>query len=370
MVEREIFFNRAMLPPIEEYYEQIKDIWDSKWLATFGPKHDLFEEQLREYLGIKNDVLVFSNGHTALEAVVGSIGRVGEIITTPFTFISTANAIVRNGHIPVFCDVNDNMTIDVNQVEKMINSSTVAILATHVMGNVCDVEALEKIGKKYGIKIIYDGAHVFGVKYYGKSICEYGDATMYSFHASKVFNTAEGGASVINDDEIRFRTEKYRYFGMSEGTAIMAGTNGKMHELSAALGICNLRRLDDYIERRKELYGLYKSMLKDTRGISFRREDANIKYNYIYCYININKTEFGVSADNLLKELNSRGIHAKKCFPSLICDMEIYKNSKRGMIDKAYSFLENVIVLPLHTDLSIQDVEYVCDAINNAKNVR
>lgn len=367
MREREVFFNRAMLPPIEEYYEQLKDIWDSKWLATFGPKQVLFEEQLRKYLGIKKDVLVFANGHTALEAVVGSIGRTGEIITTPFTFISTANAIVRNEHIPVFCDVNDNMTIDVKQIEELISSRTVAILATHVMGNVCDIEDLEKIGKKYGIKVIYDGAHVFGVNYYGKSVCEYGDATMFSFHASKVFNSAEGGAAVINDDEMRFRTEKYRYFGMSDNTAILAGTNGKMHELTAALGICNLRRIDDYIQRRKELYDLYKLKLKDTRGISFRSEDEHIKYNYIYCYLSVNKIEFGLNADELLKELNSRGVHAKKCFPSLICDMEIYKNSKRGIISKAYLFLENTIVLPLHADLTIQDVEYVCDVIKGAK---
>lgn len=369
MVDKEIFFNRTMLPPIEEYYEQIKDIWESKWLATFGPKQKLFEEQLREYLNIKKDVLVFSNGHSALEAIVGSIGAKGEIITTSFTFISTANAIIRNGFIPVFCDVNDKMTIDVEQAEKMINSNTVAILATHVMGNVCDVVALEKIGKKYGIKIIYDGAHVFGVDYCGKSICEYGDATMYSFHASKVFNTAEGGAAAINDDKIRYRAERYRYFGMNEGTAVMAGTNGKMHELTAALGICNLRWIDDFIERRKKIYELYKDGLKDIRGIHFRIDDENIKYNYIYCYINIDEVEFGMNAKSLLKILNYRGIHAKKCFTSLVSDMEIYKQSKKGIINKAYYFLENTIVLPLHAYLSEQDVEYVCDVINNAKSM-
>lgn len=369
MIEKEIFFNRAMLPPIEEYYEQIKDIWETKWLATFGPKQKLFENQLREYLNIKKDVLVFTNGHTALEAVVGSIGKMGEIITTPFTFISTANSIIRNGYSPVFCDVNDNMTIDVNEVEKMINSNTVAILATHVMGNVCDVENLEKLGKKYGIKVIYDGAHVFGVNYCGKSICEYGDATMFSFHASKVFNTAEGGAAVINDDEIRWRAERYRYFGMNEGTAIIAGTNGKMHELSAALGICNLRRLNEYIEKRKKVYALYKQRLKCTKGIDFRIEDERINYNYIYSYIYVNEVEFGMNANALLKILNNRKIHAKKCFPFLVCDMDIYKSSKRGVIDKAYMFLENTIVLPLYADLSVQDVEYICDVINNAKSM-
>ena len=366
-MEREVFFNRTMLPPIDEYYEQIKDIWESKWLATFGPKQQLFENQLREYLNIKKDPLVFVNGHIALEAVVGSICRKGEIITTPFTFISTANSIVRNGHTPVFCDVNDNMTIDVKQVEKMINHNTVAVLATHVMGNVCDVEKLEEIGLKYGIKVIYDGAHVFGVKYCGKSICEYGDATMFSFHASKVFNTAEGGAAIFNDGEMKCRAVNYRYFGMNEGTAVMLGTNGKMHELSAALGICNLRRINEYIEKRGKMYALYKQGLKDTIGINFRIENENVEYNYIYCYINVSEKEFGMDADSLLKILNNRGVHAKKCFPSLICDMEIYKNSKRGVIEKAYVFLENTIVLPLHADLTEQDVEYVCDVINNTK---
>lgn len=365
--KREILFSRPMMPPIEEYYEEIKEIWGSKWLATFGPKQRLFEEKLKGYLETDNDVLAFSNGHTALEAIVGSLGDTGEIITTPFTFISTANAIVRNGFTPVFCDIKDDMTIDAEQVEKMINPNTVAVLATHVMGNVCDVDALDVIRKKYNIKIIYDGAHVFGVRHCGKNICEFGDAIMFSFHASKVFNSAEGGLAVINVEKIKHRVEQYRYYGMDSGEAVIPGTNGKMHELTAAFGICNLRHINEYIEKRKSAYELYRESLEGVAGIYMRIDNPMTEYNYIYCYIHVDKDLYGIDALTLVAILNRNGVHAKKCFPKLICDMELYKDSNKGDIKKAYYYLDNIVVLPLHSELSKEDIKYVCDIIKNAK---
>lgn len=362
-MNKEIRFSKAMLPPLEEYYEQLKDIWKSGWLATFGPKHLEFENRLKEFLENDN-VLAFTNGHTALESIIGALQANGEIITTPFTFISTANAIYRNGFMPVFCDIDENMTIDVDMVETLISEKTVAVVATHVLGNPCCIEKLEKIGKEYNIKIIYDGAHVFGVKYKGKFISDYGDATMYSFHASKVFNCAEGGAVVFNDEKLGIEIKKFRYYGMDNYQAVMTGLNGKMHEITAALGICNLRHLSNVIERRKILFERYVNNLKNTVGIYVRKAIDNVEYNYIYFYILVNQDEYGISAENLLCILNNKGIHAKKCFPMLISEMKAYKECRKGNLSKSYFFLENIIILPLFIELLESDIDYICDIIN------
>ncbi len=361
-MRREILFSKAMLPPIDEYYREVQDIWQTKWLSTFGPKQKLFEERLKTYLGT-NDLFVFTNGHTALESIIGAMRLKGEVITTPFTFISTAHAIIRNGLTPIFCDINEDMTIDTDEAKKLITDKTSAIIATHVMGNPCDVNALEKIREKYNIKIVYDGAHVFGVKKGGKSISQYGSATMFSFHASKVFNCAEGGAVVYSPDVPKADIEAFRYFGMQSGNAYLPGLNGKMHELTAALGICNLNYLDSEIENRKRLFSQYRKRLENTAGIRFRIDKTDIEYNYIYFYIVVDEKEYGMHAQSLLGYLRSAGIHAKACFPALICDMDLYKDCRRGKLERAYFYLENTIVLPLHSDLRDEDIEYICDII-------
>lgn len=362
--KKEILFSKAMLPPLDDFYNQLRDIWKTGWLATFGPKHEIFETMLKERLNSEN-LLVFVNGHTALESAIGCIGKSGEIITTPYTFISTANAIYRNGFKPVFCDVNHNMTLDVKSAENLITDKTVAIVATHVLGNPCEVEHLEKIGKKHNLKIIYDGAHVFGVKYKGRCISEYGDATMYSFHASKVFNSAEGGAVVFNDKEIGNALQKFRYFGMEKGQTTIPGLNGKMNEITAALGICNLNILDNIIAVRKKLYNRYVTNLRETAGIYLRVPDEDIEYNYIYFYIQVDEKEYGMSATELLEVLQDKGIHAKKSFPMLISDMELYKDCTRGNLDNSRRFLKEIIVLPLHPELQEIDVDYICTLIND-----
>lgn len=365
MVENEILFSEAYLPPLQEYVEQLEAIWKSKKLATFGPKHSEFELNLKEKLKVDN-VLLFSNGHTALETAIGACKLSGEVITTPFTFVSTTNAIVRNGLTPFFCDVDKNMTIDVNEIEKYITPSTSGIVCTHIMGNVCDVEKLKLIADKYGLKVIYDGAHAFGIKIGGQDVGMYGDATMYSFHATKAFNSAEGGAIVCRE-YLKQSAEELRYFGMENKNAVLPGGNGKMHELTAALGLCNLKYMYDVIQKRQSLYRRYYHNLHSVPGVEFRVENSNVQYNYIYCYVIIDKKQYGLRADQLISLLNENKIHARKPFSMLTCDMEIYKCQKRGELNNSYFYLNNVVMLPLHTEMSIEDVDTICEIVKRRK---
>ena len=362
-MSKEIYFSTPYLPPIEEYNLQIQKIWNNKCLATFGPLHSLFESKLCEYLH-SEDLLLYSNGHTALEAIVGAMELKGEIITTPFTFISTSNAIARNGSTPVFCDINDNLTINTDQIEEMISSNTVAIIAVHALGNVCDIERLSIIEKKYNVPVIYDGAHAFGIKVNGKSIAQYG-TTMFSFHASKVFNSAEGGAVACNNRLVAERIKKYRFYGLEAGDVNLPGINGKMNELSAALGLCNLNHIDEIISYRKRLVERYKINLSSINGITFRKVDCKVQYNYIYFYIIVDEYKYGKTADDLCNILNANKIHAKKCFPRLISEMAFYKKCVKRSLDKASFYLNHIVVLPLHNQMNDEDVDYICDIIRH-----
>lgn len=359
---REILFSEPYLPPLEEYTALLQEIWNTKQIATFGPMHKRFEIELGRYLNTKQ-LFVFTNGHTALETAISTLKKRGEIITTPFTFISTANAIARNGFKPVFCDIDGTMTLDPEEVKKHISSETVAILAVHTLGNPCHIEELAAIGNEYGIPIIYDGAHVFGLRYKGMDIGCFGDLTMFSFHASKVFNSAEGGALSCNNEELGCIAKLYRYYGLKDGNVIIPGLNGKMHELTAALGLCNLKHINEIISYRQKLFNRYREVLKSVSGISFRSDSADVDYNYIYFYIFVDETNYGKTADQLCYLLNSEGIHAKKIFPRLINQMDAYSGYKHGKLSNSLFCLNHIIVLPLHTNMTEQDVDIVCQII-------
>lgn len=254
---KKILVTQSSMPSFDEYIEEIKDIWDSKWLTNVGPKHKELQKQLKEYLQVDN-VELFTNGHMALEIALQSLDlpKGGEVITTPFTFASTTQAIVRNGLIPVFCDINMvDYTIDVTKIKSLITDKTVAIVPVHVYGNICNVEEIERISKKYHLKVIYDAAHTFGVRYKDKGIGSYGDISMFSFHATKVFNTIEGGGLCFSDQSLTSKIYSIRNFGIKDEENIdYIGTNGKMTEFSAAMGLCNLRHVDDEINKRKKLW--------------------------------------------------------------------------------------------------------------------
>ena len=270
---KKILVTQSSLPPFEDYVEKIKSIWETKWLTNAGTMHNELQEELRKYLGVKN-ISLFVNGHQALELALQALDMEGEVITTPFTFVSTTHAIVRNGLNPVFCDINTkDFTIDVDKIENLITDKTVAIVPVHVYGNICDVIRLEEIARKYNLKLIYDAAHAFGVRYKGKGIAEFGDMSMFSFHATKVFNTIEGGAICFKDKSIENIITGLRNFGIRNEECIdLVGSNAKMNEFQAAMGLCNLHHIDEEIQKRKLVVDVYRQRLENSNKITILKK--------------------------------------------------------------------------------------------------
>lgn len=358
---------RSSMPEFEEYCEEIKELWDSRWLTNMGVKHKQLQDNLLNYLDVEN-VDLFCNGHMALEMAIKAMNfEVGsEVITTPFTFASTTHAIVRNGLVPVFCDVDpDTYTIDVEKVESLITSKTVAIIPVHVYGNVCDVDAIEKTADKYDLKVIYDAAHAFGVRYKGRGIGSFGDASMFSFHATKVFHSIEGGAVCFSDSDFGKRLFKLKNFGIADQETVeLVGGNAKMNEFSAAMGICNLRHLDSEIEKRKKVVEQYRNRLSDVEGITLCPVQKDVKSNYAYFPVLFDKNLFGLSRDEVKNNLEKNGIMARKYFYPLTNSFECY----HGMFNPdetpiAQDISTKVLTLPLYADLSIEDVNRICDVI-------
>lgn len=358
---------RSSMPRFEEYCEEIKDLWDTRWLTNNGIKHNELEKRLKEYLGVEN-ICLFANGHLALELAIATLElpKGGEVITTPFTFVSTTSAIVRNGLVPVFCDINPNdYTIDVTKIESLITEKTCAILPVHVYGNICDVEEIEKLAVKHRLKVIYDAAHAFGVEYKGKGIATYGDVSMFSFHATKVFNTIEGGAVVFKDSSLKVKLEALKNFGMlnSENVEYVAG-NAKMSEFHAAMGLCNLKNIDYNIVEREKAVKHYIKLLKDVKGIKLLPWQNNVKANYAYFPILVNEEEFGINRDKIIEKLKEQGIYARKYFYPLVCNLSQYEEFKEGAeLLTAQKIAKNILALPLYSDLTACDVEKICKAI-------
>ena len=356
---------RAILPPFEEYIDEIRDIWDSHWLTNMGEKHNELERQLCKRLDVPN-ISLFCNGHMALELVIQAFGLTGEAITTPFTFASTTHAIVRNGLTPVFCDINPiDYTIDVTKIESLITEKTSAIIPVHVYGNICDVEEIDRIAKKHNLKVIYDAAHAFGVEYKGRGIGNYGDASMFSFHATKVFNTIEGGAVAFKDEEIGKKLYNLKNFGIKdEETVDSVGANAKMNEFAAAMGLCNLRHLDEEIEKRKNVFELYDEGLSGIKGITIPKKRTDIKANYAYYPIIVDTKEYGHSRNDIYNALAEKGIHARKYFYPIITEYDCYKtsfDSKNTPV--AYEIAKSVLTLPIYAEIEEKTVKMICDII-------
>lgn len=358
----QINVTRSSMPYYEEYCEEIKDLWESRWLTNMGAKHNRLKAELCEYLKVPNTEL-FCNGHIALYCAIKSLRLTGEIITTPFTFASTTNAIVQAGCTPVFCDVTDDYTIDVTKIEELITDRTSAILAVHVYGNICDVEAIEKIAKKHSLRVIYDAAHAFGVEYRGRGICTYGDISMLSFHATKVFHTIEGGALCYNDASLTPEIVKQRGFGLNGEEIDCFGTNGKMNEFCAAMGLCNLRHIDDEIKSRGEAYELYGKMLSGVNGLTLLPLRDGIKQNYAYYPVLFDKDAFGKSRDEVAKLLAENGVVARKYFYPLVSSNKEFAKDLSYLTPLAKDFSENVLCLPMYAHLSATDIERICKII-------
>lgn len=355
---------KPSMPLFEEYVDEIKSIFESHYLTNQGPKHVQLQSQLEKYLDVQH-IQLFANGHLALETAINALSLSGEIITTPFTFASTTLSILNNGIKPVFCDVEpDFYTIDPDKIEQLITERTTAIMPVHVYGNVCDVKRIEEIAKKYSLPVIYDAAHAFGITAYGKSIGAWGDISMFSFHATKVYNTIEGGALSFSDDSLVAKIAALKQFGQVGEDVPYLGTNAKMNEFSAAMGICNLRHTTDNIEKRKQAVMRYRERLSGINGIKLCSEQEGVKPNYSYFPVVFSKAEFGKNRDEVANLLESNNIFARKYFYPLTSDFkcvtDLYGKSETPI---AREIADNVLTLPLYSDLELGDVDRICDII-------
>ena len=355
------------MPEFEEYIEEIKDIWDTHWMTNMGSKHNLLEEKLAEYLKVAH-VSLFSNGHMALEMLIQALGLSGEIITTPYTFASTTHAIVRNGCVPVFCDINPNdYTIDVTKLESLITDRTSAILTVHVYGNICNVEEIGRIAKKHGLKVIYDAAHTFGVEYKGRGIASFGDASMFSFHATKVYNTIEGGAICFGEGQGALKEDLYglKNFGIrGEEVVDAVGANSKMNEFQAAMGLCNLRHVDGEIAKRKAVAQRYREHLSEVPGICLVKEQADVKQNYAYFPVVFEPEIFGCDRDAVYDALKEKQIFTRKYFYPTTNSFACYRNHyDPADTPVALAVSKKVLTLPMYADLRLEQVDMICDEI-------
>ena len=359
---KKIAVTRSSMPPFEEYCEEIKELWESRWLTNMGKKHNELERKLCEYLKVSN-VSLFTNGHLALEGALAALDLKGEVITTPFTFASTTQAIVRCGLTPVFCDIDpENYTIDVKKIEALITDKTCAILPVHVYGNICGVEKIDEIANKYGLKVIYDAAHAFGCKKDGKAVGGFGDISMFSFHATKVFNTIEGGCVTYKDESLTSKLNILKNFGMEnqESYPEVSG-NSKMNEFQAAMGLCNLRYVDGEIAKRKAAVERYTENLKNIDGITAWKEQTGVEHNYSYFPV-LFTGKF--QRDKIAEKLAENNVFARKYFYPPTNKFECYKNKfEINETPMADEISRNILTLPLYADLTVSDVDRICEII-------
>jgi len=352
------------LPELEEYINYLKKIWSSRWLTNNGEFVQLLERKLEEYLKVKN-IILLSDGTLALHLALKAFNLKGEVITTPFTFAASTNAILWERLNPIFADIDpDTYNINPNDVEKKITDKTSAILAVHVFGNPCNVEKLQKIADNYKLKLIYDAAHTFGVEYKKQSVLKYGDISTLSFHATKVFNTIEGGAAVVKDEKIFEKIRLLRNHGIkSEEAVMLPGINAKMNEFQAAMGLCNLKNINEKIQRRKSIYDYYKKNLTHTR-IKFQKIVAS-KYNYSYMPILLRSK---LERDTVFSELIKNDIKSRKYFYPLTANYNYFKDRDENSVEKyhlsqAIEISNRILCLPLYSDLEKDNIEKITDII-------
>ncbi|MGN0141583.1 MAG: DegT/DnrJ/EryC1/StrS family aminotransferase [Roseburia sp.] len=369
-MKKDIKATCPVMPSKEAYIQEISSIWESGIMTNNGEKTHEFVNALASYTKCKN-IDLFVNGHSALMIAIGALQLQGEVITSPFTFVSTTNAIIQNGLTPVFADIDESYNLNPEKIEELITPETCAIITPHIFGIPCDVERIERIAQKYKLKVIYDGAQAFGTKVGGKAIGAYGDITMFSFHAIKVFNSIEGGMLTYKDDSLHKLFELYRNFGISYGETgndvEVIGINAKMNEFQAAMGIVNLRGLDDEIQKRKILADMYCERLKDVSGILTYEYKADVEYNYAYFPVKV-FPEYGRTRDELWQKLKERGIGTRKLYDKLTCDYRCYANSNFVRKTEYADQIKGIALdLPMYGTLEQDDVEYICDTIKSLR---
>lgn len=366
-----ILVTQSSMPELSEYIDEIKSIWDSHWLTNMGLKHKQFQEALQKYLSVEN-VELLTNGHMALEMTLQAMNLQGEVITTPFTFASTTHAIVRNGLVPIFCDIDPiTFTMDTDMLERLITDRTCAIMPVHVYGNICEIEAIERIAHKYELKVIYDAAHAFGETYKGRGIGSFGDASCFSFHATKVFNSIEGGAVCYRDKnlgELLYELKNFGIHGPEEVSAV--GANAKMNEFCAAMGLCNLRHVEEEIKKRSKVVEFYREHLEGIEGLQLNVIQKDVKSNYAYFPVVFEEKQFGASREEVFDKLAVNGIGARKYFYPLTNTFSAF-NGKYNVLETpvALHISKRVLTLPLYADLALDDVERICDIVLSLRKV-
>jgi dTDP-4-amino-4,6-dideoxygalactose transaminase len=369
----EIYVTRPFLPPLDEFNEYLKEIWNNGILTNNGPLHQRLEQELADYLGVKH-ISLFSNGTLALLTALQTLRITGEVITTPYSFVATTHALWWNNIKPVFVDIEpETCNLNPQKIEAAITPKTTAILPVHVYGYPCNVKEIQKIADSFGLRVIYDAAHAFGVKLNEINIVEFGDLSVLSFHATKVFNTFEGGAIICHDEATKKRIDHLKNFGFeNEITVVSPGINAKMNEVQAAMGLLQLKYIEDIIEKRKILSNLYKKYLKNISGIRFLEDLKGVKHNYSYFPIFVNEKQYGISRNELFEKLKKEKIFARRYFYPLISQFPIYRNfdsAEQGTLEVAEKITDQVICLPIYPDLEPYIVEKICNIIKiNSKS--
>jgi len=364
--EKPIYVTRPFLPPLDEFCDGLKEIWDNHWLTNNGPIVQRFGRELSNYYETDN-VCLFANGTLALQIGLQGMGIAGEVITTPFTFVATTHALFWNKIRPVFVDIEpDFYTLDPEKVEAAITPWTTAILAVHIFGHPCNVNVLADIARRHNLKLIYDAAHAFGVRVGNRSLAHFGDVSMFSFHATKLYHSLEGGMLTFQDSGLKSIFDYLKNFGFaSEVEVVMPGTNAKMNEMQALMGGMILGYIDKLIGKRRQITEIYRERLNDVSGIKLPpRLPADVRYNHAYMPIEVHEKEFGMSRDKLYEELKKYNIYSRRYFYPLICDFACYKSvAVKDPLTVAKRVAERILTLPIYYDLTLDDVQTICNII-------
>lgn len=369
MFNKEITVTKPSLPPLDEFIPYLEQIWENRWLTNNGPLHQQLEKELADYLGVKY-ISLFSNGTLALMTALQALNIQGEVITTPFSFVATTHALWWNKITPVFADIDPVfMNLHPAKVEAAITEKTTAILPVHVYGNPCDLEEMQRIADKYHLKIIYDAAHAFGVKKNGTSVLNFGDLSVLSFHATKVFSTMEGGAIVCHSAEMKHHIDNLKNFGFRGETVVEEpGINAKMNEMQSAFGLLQLKYVDHFIAGRKLICDLYRQELGDVPGLTVLPEIPEITTAYSYFPVLIDETKFGISRDALYEKLKKHNIFSRRYFYPLISSFEPYRelvSARSENLPVASKASNQILCLPIYVGLTNRDVEFIVTCIKS-----
>lgn len=367
MSDKIITVTSPLLPSLEEFNALLKEIWDSKWITNNGSFHQRLEKALAEYLKVPY-LSLFTNGTLPLITALQALRITGEVITTPYSFVATTHSLWWNGIKPVFVDIDpSNCGLDPAKIEAAITPKTTAIMPVHCYGKPCDTQAIQEIADKYGLKVIYDAAHAFGVEVNGESILNAGDMSTLSFHATKVYNTIEGGALVAHDEKTKKRIDYLKNFGFANETTVVApGINSKMDEIRAAYGLLNLRQVDDAIKARQRVANIYRDALRGVEGITFFDDMPGVRHNYSYFPIFVDAEKYGKTRDQLYFEMKDANVWGRRYFYPLISEFSTYRglpSATRENLPEAYKLADTVLCLPMHHALTDNDIERVLKTI-------